>query len=233
MVANQILLKLCDDAFAPLSVSVVCFLATQTLFSNNPIVKPSWFMNIDGAMYYYIYFTVGWVTYPFLNTKYSEMSRTGQITAIVLAIAWLSFTIVTYENGGDFLLRHVLFYVPMLSRFDEIARELYFIPTTLLIIYANVLLAKALSEIPLLAQLEKETLLFCGTEHVDKDFLVQCFSICGMALTLSNPIATIAYSAFLLFSSNYTLVPLFNRYFPELIGKRGQSQPITIATADG
>ena len=49
-----------------LAISFVVFLVSQTLLPNNPATDPSWFMGLDSALFYYIYYSLGTMMFPLL-----------------------------------------------------------------------------------------------------------------------------------------------------------------------
>lgn len=208
-VLHYFVLAVSKRLWVPVLISFISFLGCQWLLSNNPILKPSWIFNVDSALYYWLYFAVGSVAFPLLaNTPHSSRLRWIWGTASTFAIA---FAILSLIKGPDYLLGKIILVLPWLSNIGgQISLYLYLPISALVLIFANVVVAKAICDIQLLRRMGSETLTFCGTENVCKDFLVQMLALVGLALHLTNPLITSLYAFLCLFASCHLIVPTVN-----------------------
>lgn len=224
-VANYIIVKLTKSRFASFAVAAACWELTQSGIMHNPLNQPTWFMNVDSALYYYLYFALGSLLYPLINVRFSSMTVGVKSLSVVIGALSIVVTIVTYQNGNGWCLAQVFAYVPALLEVREAVVSLFHVILALVIIHANILIAKATAHVALLPKLGRETLVFCGTEQVFKDGLVQCLAIVGVTCNLSNSFRVIAYSLLLLMVSYFTVVRLLVTYFPEWVGRGFQVRP--------
>ena len=213
-----------------LVVAISLFIITQTLLPHNPIHNPTWFMNLDSALYFYIYYVLGAVLFPYFT---KDMSTTFQrITTITLTVVALAIVALTYFQAPYWLFGKITAPFPAIAEF-KLAIPIYDVGIALTIIYLNIWVAKLFSGIPLLSELGRETLVFCGTEDVTKNVLAESLTIFNLKLRLISPLATVIFSLICLLVSNYTLVRFFNAYIPWVVGKTNlprmiQSDPTTI-----
>jgi hypothetical protein len=173
-------------------------------------------MNVDSALYFYIYYVLGSVLFQYL-TKDITTTTQWVITAL-LTITALAVTVLTYFQAPYWLFNKITAPFPMVASF-KLAVSFYDVFVALTIIYLNVWVAKLFAHVPILSELGRETLVFCGTEDVTKNVLAESLTIFNLKLRLISPLATVIFSLICLLVSKYTLVRFFNTYFPWAIGK--------------
>lgn len=121
-----------------LIISLVLNLVTITLLPNSPIVTPSWFFNLDSALYYLVFYTIGYVASDFLIKKHIQRESNKESIGVFVGILLLCFYIYTVYMGKDFLGK-VITDIPVVGLFYPIIRAM-------LIILGVIVVAKASQE---------------------------------------------------------------------------------------
>jgi fucose 4-O-acetylase-like acetyltransferase len=199
-----------------LAVAVGLFIITQTVLLHNPALKPSWFMNADSALYYYVYYVLGAILFPLIAKEPTE----GIHKAATIALTIVSGMVVaiTFFLGSSWFLGKIARLIPTVSTF-QLAIAFFNVIIALTIIYFNVVIAKSFAHVLVLGELGRETLVFCGTEDVTKNVLTQLLAMFDLKLRLISPLTTVIFSLMCLLVSNYTAVRFLNTYFPWTVGK--------------
>ncbi len=216
MIGDYFIRKLFKHPLLVLAVAFGLFIVTQTLLPNNPALHPSWFMNLDSAMFYYVYYALGAVLFPLLTMDL--MKPIHKIMAGLLALASAGVTVITFIIGPYWFLGEIATVLPVISTF-KLTTPVFDVFIALIIIYFNICIAKLCAHIPILGELGRETLAFCGTEDVIKILLTQTLAMVNLKARLVTPLITVIFSLVCLLASKYTLVNFLNTYFPLAIGK--------------
>lgn len=210
-------------------LALLTYVASQTILPNNPVVNPSWIMNIDSAMYYYLYYVLGMAMFPLLKEQHLFFSE-WRLKKVVISLTTL-FVLAIYFNGSDWLVRIIGTRVPSLQTSRPLTEVIY-VFTILMLIYGNVLLAMFLQKISLLQKLGRETLILCGTENIFKILLTQLLVLVGLKINLANPLLTVIFSFVCLVSCNYLIVKFLSEYFPAYVGKIKRAQQTAFKIPD-
>lgn len=215
-IGDYLIRKLVKHPLLVLAVAFGLFIVTQTLLPNNPALHPSWVMNLDSAMFYYVYYALGAVLFPILTLELTKPLH--KIVAGVLAVISIGVTVITFIIGPHWFLGKITLILPAVSTF-QLSTPIFDIFIALTIIYFNICIARLCAHIPLFGELGRETLAFCGTEDVIKILLTQMLAMIGLKARLVTPLITVIFSLVCLLASKYTLVNFLNTYFPWAIGK--------------
>jgi len=204
--------KLVKSQALTLLVAFGLFLVWQTSLPHTP----SWFMNVDSAMYFYIYYALGAVSFPLLNRKVTTV--TGK--AIMLAWTILAFAVatITFFLTANWFYGKLTAHLPLIGKFG-LSVAIFNVLMALVIIYCNVTVAKLLSHIAFLGDLGRETLAFCGTEDVIKQAISKLLAMINLKVRLLDPFMTVAFSLLCLLVSYLSLIRFLNAYFPWAAGK--------------
>lgn len=224
IVGDYFVMQLLKFRVVSLIISFIAFLASQTLLPNNPASDPSWFMGLDSALFYYIYYTLGALTFPLLNKESTTPFQRVLIAG--LGLAAVTVTVLTYFQAPAWLFGKIMALLPTLKTF-ELSIAFYNLFLALVIIYCNILAAKFLALISFLGELGRETLAFCGTEDIAKIAITQLLAMINLKVRLINPFVTIAFSLATLILSKFTLIEFLNTYFPWAVGKKAVSRENT------
>jgi fucose 4-O-acetylase-like acetyltransferase len=216
IIGDYFIMRLFKLRVVSLLISFVAFLVSQTLLPNNPASEPSWFMGLDSALFYYIYYTLGALTFPLLIQESTTPSQ--RTLNAGLGIAAITIMVLTYFQAPYWLFGKITALLPILKSF-ELSIAFYNLFLALIIIYCNILAAKFLALISFLGELGRETLAFCGTEDIAKIAITQLLAMVNLKVRLINPFLTIAFSLATLIISKFTLIDFLNTYFPWAVGK--------------
>jgi fucose 4-O-acetylase-like acetyltransferase len=216
IIGDYFVMRLFKSQVIAFITSIGTFLITQTLLPHNPAIQPSWFLNLDSALYFYIYYSLGGLLFPLLKRDVTITSRR------ILLNAWTAFafavTVITYFQTPAWFFGKLTALIPALATFN-LAFPILGVLIALTIIYCNIVAAKLLAHIPLLGNLGRETLIFCATEDVIKQIISLSLAMINLKVRLISPFMTIAFSLLCLIISYHTLVRFLNIYFPWTVGK--------------
>ena len=216
VIGDYFIRKLVKPQALVLVIATSIFIISQTLLPNNPALKPSWFMNIDSALYYYVYYVLGAVLFPLIAKDPTDTIH--KTVSVALAIVSAMVTVITFILGSAWFLGKITAVFPIISIFPLVS-AFFNVIIALVIIYFNVVIAKIFAHVLVLGELGRETLVFCGTEDVTKNILSQALAMFDLKLRLITPLITVLFSLICLLVSNYTLVRFLNTYFPWAVGK--------------
>lgn len=216
VVSDYFIRRLFKSQILVLVIAIGAFIASQTLLPNNPALKPSWFMNLDSALYFYAYYVLGAILFPLIAKDPKD--TTQKILAATLTVASSIVTVITFILGSQWFFGKITSVLPAISAFQLIS-AFFNMSIALVIIYFNVVIAKLFAHVPVLGELGRETLIFCGTEDITKNILSQLLAMINLKLRLITPLITVLFALICLLVSKYTLVRFFNTYFPWAVGK--------------
>lgn len=175
-----------------------CYLVTQTLFSNNPIVTPSWVYNVDSALYYIIFYALGYVLFPYICDFYNN--KQYKIIRMVLTVLLLCYSVLSFMqiNLLSYILEGYL-----------LGNWIYGILHPMVLILTVCCIAFYLQEMKLLRKMGSVTLYFCGSEYVVKRLLGKyVIENCELQWFYNSQIATYLYVILLLLIVYYFFVPI-------------------------
>lgn len=216
VISDYFIRRLFKSQVLVLVIAIGTFIVSQTLLPNNPALKPSWFMNLDSALYFYAYYVLGAVLFPLIAKDPKD--TTQKILTVTMAIVSTIVTVITFILGSQWFLGKITGLFPVISTI-QLASAFFNMSIALVIIYFNVVIAKLCAHVRVLGELGRETLIFCGTEDITKNILSQLLAMINLKLRLITPLITVLFSLICLLISNYTLVRFFNTYFPSAVGK--------------
>ena len=175
---------------------------------------PSWFFNLDSAMSYLVYFSLGAFIFPFIQDfKLLNQKTFVKIVNIGLCISTFAFAALMLFKGPNYLLAYLNLALPLFGQL------LYSFMITCILIFANLIIAKYFLRISLFTSMGKDTLINCGTEQIANFFALKIFLIYGSTFVISNTYALAFYTLALLIISHFTIVAFINKYLVVFSGQ--------------
>lgn len=175
-----------------------CYLMTQTLFANNPIVTPSWVYNVDSALYYIIFYALGYVLFPHICDFYNN--KQNKIIRMVLTVLLIGYSVLSFMKIN--LLGYIL------ERY-LLGNWIYGILHPIVLILTVCCIAFYLQEMKLLRKMGSVTLFFCGSEYMVKSLLEKyVIGKFDLQWIYDSQIATYLYVILLLVIVYYFFVPI-------------------------
>lgn len=212
-VIYSLILRVVKKKNFALIVAIIVFVITQTLFAKSPSGYPSWFWNIDSALYYLIFYAIGAVLYSYLkNFSYRSLSLYKKIAVSGFLLLCILVTGVVYLKGSGVIYSFVG------TDFFLILWALK-IAVPILLIFANILLSCVLQNLPILNSIGRSTLVLCGTEQAIKVLIPTVLTMFSIPVKMHSPLATLLYAIICVTVNQYTLVRIINKYIPVLRGE--------------
>ncbi len=179
-------------------IPMLCFLVTTYGFKPGPFADPRLPYNVDSALYYMIFYAIGYLTYPYLIRLFQLDTKTKKI--LFLVIYMLTFA---YSAG-------VLFGMDLLSwpyiQNDNVILFLVAVKA-ILISMAVLMSARLLVKVPQLAHMGRKTLFLCGNEYIMKFLVPGVAGKFGFEIRLFHPLVALLYTVFLIVLCVYIVIP--------------------------
>lgn len=175
----------------------IYFIAIRGL-DHSPLYQPSWYYNVDSALYYIVYYAIGYLIYPYVVELFKLDTWKKKILFAITGV--LS---VAYSTG-------MFFGVDMLSylHFPEWLQLFTPILVTCVLIWTYFVIARLIQDVSILAEIGQNTLYLCGSEYMIKIIVPNLLSAFGLATYLVSPMGTYLYVGALLLLANKFLVPI-------------------------
>ncbi|MCD7833343.1 MAG: acyltransferase family protein [Lachnospiraceae bacterium] len=211
--------------FFILLVCVLAYLAAAFLLPQNLPGEPSWYWNVDSAMYYMLYYCAGYLMFPGIDRILSgDKKRTDRVLSgssenaddrsarvkssaignmavrIAAAAVWAAccvYTVLCYF-GSDFL--SFLWALP-------VAGTLIYYLQALVIILFFLGIAWILRDVEAFRKIGRDTLYLCGNEMIIKELIPAFAAVFGLEVSLDSTLETVVYIALLLVVTEKLLIP--------------------------
>lgn len=178
-------------------ISLLFYIISMKYLPHIPIREPKWFYNIDSALFYIIFYSLGDIIFPYLK-KYYNSKYCIVLYCISCLVAFDLFFGKNYFKILKFLqLNSNIFYLLFIG---------------LLLINFNILLSIFLSKIEIFKKIGKETLILCGNEQIGKLIFGDLLYLFGISLKIHNPLIAVIETYIVLFLIYKFLVPIYKKY---------------------
>lgn len=186
---------------------VVLFLAAEFLIDPHPLMEPHWLYNLDSAIYFIIFFAIGYFIYPYLLCLFQLDTTCKKAVFIITGLATFGYSVLVFM--GKDIITPAAESIPLVGIFVPIIRPM-------IIIWMNLIAAKLLEKIELFNQIGRETLWLCGNEYIIKNIIPYVWKICGGGQMLLTPHLTYIYTFFLLVISVKIIIPFEKKILNKL-----------------
>ncbi|MBR2823438.1 MAG: acyltransferase family protein [Clostridia bacterium] len=166
----------------------------------NPMFTPQWPMNVDSAMGYFLYYTLGAVLFRGVEALFRAESVRGKAAlhgAGALSLAYAAFVMLTHARD------HVRWYLNV-PGYDLAGTVLH----TSILIFAALYAARWLQGCRPLRETGQDTLYLCGCEDLLRMTVPMALRTFGLGITIVNPFSAMVYAAALIALARRTAVPL-------------------------
>lgn len=182
-----------------LIISFILYFTAQNLLPNNPLISPSWCYNLDSALVYLIFYTFGYLIFPYINKMLNLNNFIKKILFVCLFVVTFIYTVEMYFGNDLFNL------IPYMQ--NQYVSQITFIISTLIIILFWIFVSYMLQDAKLLGEIGMNTLYLCGNENVIKLLIPTLLSMFGLNLTISTPLMACIMSMLLLLIVYKFIVP--------------------------
>lgn len=172
----------------------------------NPMYAPSWPFNVDSALFYMLYYAIGYLMYPYVVQLFRLDTTKKKLFFYVSGGFSIAYTVGLYF--GTDIIADVLYPI--------IGGVFYPILTTCIIIWANFSVARMVQDVKIFAEIGKNTLYLCGSEYIIKYLISNLAILTGIQLEVKYPLQTYLYIWFLLVVTNRYLVPIEKKFFEKM-----------------
>jgi len=192
-----------------LLISIGCYIVANYVIQPHPLVKPSMYYNVDSALYYLIYYALGYLLFPYIIQLFELDTQKKKSVFWALTFVCIAFAIAVYF-GAD-----IWTYIKIPSEAWIITQ----VVTSCMIIFAYFAIARMVEDVTILAELGKNTLYLCGSEYIVRILLANFASIFSLNMVGGNPLAIYIYTGLMLFVANKYLVPIEKYIINKIVNK--------------
>lgn len=181
-----------------ISICLVCFLFSLIGFTPSMPGNPHWVYNIDSALYYILFYMIGFYCFPFLQKFLLLDSLYKRMAASIL------FSLCTFYALATLFGYNLLSFLSTTIFTGSLASVL----SALILIGFILGLSKLLEDVPLFVAIGQNTLYLCGSEYIIKNLVPLTLQLVGLNLCLQNPLSSYVYTMVLLIICHHSLVPV-------------------------
>lgn len=175
-------------------------LATKVL-ATNPLFFPRLWFNVDSAMAYFLYFTMGFLLFPCLRNLFQTQYSIKQgVVFHGLGFMSLAYAFLMYVSKSQLIIG----WYTVIPGFDLWGTVL----STMLLIYAILYVARLLQHLKVLSRCGQDTLYLCGNEDLGRMVFPVVLKTFGLNVVILNPMSVIIYCTVLITLERLTLVPV-------------------------
>lgn len=176
-----------------------CFLFAEYGLPYRLMANPMLPYNIDSALYYIVFYGIGYVAFPYL-CRILEPATTREIVFLRLSgLITGVYTVLLFFG------KNLLLYVPLVSGSAE---ELL---CPMIVTYFYSIVAKKLENVKILNLIGQNTLHLCGNEYIAKTLFMGVLGALGLTPKMEAPLNVCIYNAMVLVFAVYLLIPFEKR----------------------
>ena len=172
------------------------------VLDSSPIHNPGVFYNADSALYYFFYYVLGYLLFPFMEKIFLDIRKYRLSVTLISALCLVYAMLLYFKN--DHLMS--VFQIPILGSF-------LFHIQPLLIIWLYAVVSRWLQDIKIFNEIGRETLYLCGSEYLIKTGIQVVLLSLGFTMEIISPMAVYIYSALMIWIGMKWLIPLERQLF--------------------
>ena len=216
-VLRRLLKKVKFGNYIILLISLVTYMLIKK-FGNAPSV----IFNLDSALIYILYYSLGAILYPVINKTYSllkDPQTNNELKNIILKYAVIVIFVI---SSAITTMQFFGYSLAALVNINFIINHLISIIQTLLLCTFFIFISFFLQNIKLLCDIGKNTLILCCLETIINYYYI--FVACVFGLWQGNMALACMHIFLMLVIAHFTVVKLINTHFPILTGKTSKKQ---------
>lgn len=179
-------------------LSVLCYITANYFIKPGPTVIPSMYYNVDSALYYIIFYAIGYLAFPYILKLFALDTKKKQLIFGVMTLVSLGYTLGMFFGVDAFAKLRTM---PVLV---DVASVI----SPCIIIFAYFAVSRMIEDATVLADLGKNTLYLCGSEYIVRLIVENLVALAGIYITIPSPVGGYIYTGILLFVANKYLVPI-------------------------
>lgn len=181
-------------------ILIICFIIYM-FYKNILPQTPYLLYNLDSALYYIIFYAIGYITYPYILELFKLDTLQKKILYTITGTISFLYTALLFFQKEPFRMFYSIQYI----------KDIILIIRPLITIYLIFILSKMFEKNELMNKLGKNTLYLCGCEYIVKTLVICFVSIFGMNITITTPLSGYIYTFFLLIIANKYVNPILRQ----------------------
>jgi len=181
-----------------IAVGFILYVISLNVINPSPLWCPSWPYNVDSALFYMIFYAIGYVAFPYVVKLFELDTKAKRIGFGISGVLAVVYSIYAYLGIDLFS------YLPFVNAMVIILPIL----SSCVVIWGFFVIARLVEDVDLFSKIGRNTLYLCGCEYVVKTLGTCLFAIIGYEIFLPNPLSVYIYSAILIVFANKYIVPI-------------------------
>ncbi len=172
-----------------LVIGIGCFYFADVILKPNPVVKPKMYYNIDSALYFIVFYIIGFILFRKINEILTvRNTRNNAIVGVIGSISFIYSALLFFDRD----LLSSTYTIPF-------AGELFKIIRVIVVIFMWVGISYILQNVEVFNFIGKNTLYLCGNEYIIKTLVPSLMGLIGLTIKLSNPLVSYIYAFALMY----------------------------------
>lgn len=196
-------------------ISFLLYIIASCLIKPSALINPSFIFNFDSALYYIIYYAIGYLSFPYIKELFTLDSKRKECFFIISGFISFMLTVTFYfKNDFSYLITNKII--------SCVYNILSPIVIALVISWFVFIIARVFEENHFMINIGKNTLYLCGGEYLVKRILINIMNLLNINFVISSPLAGIIYAFVLLIITNKYIVPIIKeivKHFQNLFDK--------------
>lgn len=181
------IIKYTNNKIIILLISSFLYILAIILRFNNP----SLFFNIDSAIYYLIYYCLGYISFDFIKKLFSLDTRNKKIFYWLSGIICLLYALMLLMNKDLIISLPLTNFGGLLLKFVKI----------IILIYCVLFISKIFENVTIFSKIGQNSIYLCGNEYFVKRLLPLALAVFGIKLYVNGIVSTMIYSIILIILS--------------------------------
>lgn len=203
-----LLKKLIKNRWLILLAGAILFIIAETLLPHHPLVEPSWYWNVDSAIYFFFYYALGYALFPYIAQLLSSNSRITRLAVLISGVFAGAYALA-FLLGKDYIaifLGQVPHSNPIIS-----------ISSAIVLIWFSIFVSQTISSIELFQRIGRNTLYILGSEQIIKHLTPTLFSIFGLNLKIESLSGVIIFTFLAFVAEIYLIVPFLKTFYKGIL----------------
>ena len=192
------LIKYLKHKWLILLLCIIVYFFTVLVVMTKLAPVPSWPYNFDSALYYLIFYAIGYIAYPYILELFKLDSKkkrgifiaTGIVSAAYAIALFFGIDVITQAFGDIKVMEHI---IPLLR-----------IP---LLIWVNLCAAKLFEKIDIFKEIGQNTLYLCGNEYIITTLLANILGMFSFGVNIITPLTGFIYASILILVGIKLVIP--------------------------
>lgn len=183
---------------------ILLFIIYNKFIVNNPNLVSNMYYNFDAALYYIIYFGLGYLTFPYIVSFFKLDKKWKKVVFYISLVLTLVYSILLYDQSSLIPNSHYVMTVINAS----------------VIIWLVLTISKICENVSYFNKIGKETLYLCCNEDIMKTLIPVVLGLFSLNISFGTPLHAYIYAFLLLVINIELVIPFEKRFVKTILNKK-------------